>query len=387
MSDISDNNKAIAEIDDRSPQQQQQVGWMSSQWLSWNKFSENLLRTAEKKILSYVKTPYRGWYTDIGPVVGHSDKIWTISMNTPNKNTPIVLLHGLGAGVAFWCLNLDSLAMERPVYAMDLLGFGRSSRPAFSKEAAEAETQMVDALEAWRREMNLDHFVLLGHSLGGFLAASYAICHPERVAHLILADPWGFPEKPAEKPNLPLWVRVLSYSFQPFNPLFAVRVAGPLGQWLINKARPDISKKFQHFVGDENLISQYVYQCNAQPPTGESAFHAMMAGFGWAKQPMINRIDKLSPKVPITLLYGSRSWVDNTAAEIVKEKRPDCFVQSFVIPGAGHHVYADKAEVFNKYVLEACRMADDGTCIDRNRLAIEFDSGELNNGDETAMNL
>lgn len=59
---------------------------------------------------------------DIGPTVGEADKIWTISMKTELRNTPIVLLHGMGAGVAFWVLNLDSLAQHRPVYAIDILG-------------------------------------------------------------------------------------------------------------------------------------------------------------------------------------------------------------------------------------------------------------------------
>lgn len=59
---------------------------------------------------------------DIGPVVGPADKIWTIQLNSDAKSTPLVLLHGLGAGVALWCLNLDALATKRPVYALDLLG-------------------------------------------------------------------------------------------------------------------------------------------------------------------------------------------------------------------------------------------------------------------------
>lgn len=80
--------------------------------------------------------------------------------------------------------------------------------------------------------MQLENFVLLGHSMGGFLAASYAMQYPERVKHLILADPWGFPEKPADaaaKANLPFWVKVIAFAVQPLNPLWAVRVAGPFG--------------------------------------------------------------------------------------------------------------------------------------------------------------
>ncbi|KAK6623957.1 hypothetical protein RUM44_010813 [Polyplax serrata] len=359
--------------------------------LNWTGADGDMLRTAEKKILSYLKTSYRGTYVDIGPAVGTSDKIWTLSLNEDSKKTPILLLHGLASGVALWVLNLDSFASSRPVYAIDVLGFGRSSRPTFSADGLEAEQQMVTSIEAWRKEMKLEKIILLGHSMGGFLAASYAIKYPDRclslmifisassadnvngaivtmyffprVKHLILADPWGFPEKPDEnspKYKHSLIIRAAAYILQPFNPLSTVRAAGPLGQWLIEKARPDLIRKFAPVLQEDiTTIPQYIFQCNAQKPSGESAFHAMMTGFGWAKYPIINRMDLLRRDVPITLIYGARSWVDNSASDKIKEIRSGTsYVNVIVINGAGHHVYADRSETFNKHVNEACSISD-----------------------------
>ncbi|CAG7834793.1 unnamed protein product, partial [Allacma fusca] len=147
----------------------------------WIPTSAELLEEAEKRILNYLKTPYKAQFVNIGPVVGSKDnEIWTVSMNEKSDKLPVVLLHGFGAGIGFWVLNLDSLAKSRPVYAIDHLGFGRSSRPKFSTDPAKAERQFVDAIEEWRKRLNLDKFVLVGHSFGGYLAMSYSITYPER---------------------------------------------------------------------------------------------------------------------------------------------------------------------------------------------------------------
>lgn len=238
-----------------------------------------------------------------------------------------------------------------------LLGFGRSSRPEFAKDAGMAEKQFVRSIEEWRKEVNIKKMILCGHSMGGFLGCAYALTYPDRVQHLILADPWGFPEKPDDvnqKYNIPLWVKAIAYAVQPMNPLFLLRAAGPFGQWVVEKTRPDIMKKFSSVVKDERAIPQYIHQCNVQNPTGESAFHSMMSGFGWAKNPMIKRIHEIRREVPITLLYGSRSWVDSSGGDLIQKMRPNSYVRTHIINQAGHHIYADRAEEFNRLVVETC---------------------------------
>ena len=159
--------------------------------------------------------------------------IRTISLNKASGATPLVLVHGMGSGIGLWALNLESLSQSRPVYAFDVLGFGRSSRPSFSSDPILAETELVESIEEWREQMKLDKFVLLGHSLGGFLATSYAISYPQHVKHLLLIDPWGFPERPQEtekQQKLPRWIRFVAHILTPFNPMAGLRAAGPWGK-------------------------------------------------------------------------------------------------------------------------------------------------------------
>lgn len=92
--------------------------------------------------------------------------------------------------------------------------------------------------------------------------------------------------------------------------------------------------------------------------SGESAFHAMMVKIGWAKNPMVKRIGTLHKDIPITLLYGSRTWVDHSATGILEGIRSNSYFKHQVITGAGHHIYADKPEIFNQMVLEACAITD-----------------------------
>lgn len=73
-----------------------------------------------------MKCSYRGQYVNIGAAVGSKDnEIWTVIANEESDKTPLVMIHGFGSGSALWCLNFDSLATYRPVYAFDIIGKNR----------------------------------------------------------------------------------------------------------------------------------------------------------------------------------------------------------------------------------------------------------------------
>lgn len=83
-------------------------------------------------------------------------------------------------------MNVDNISNNRrPVYAMDLLGFGRSSRPKFNTDPEQVEHQFVNSIEKWRSEIKLEKFILLGHSFGGYLATAYSIQHPDRYSNYL----------------------------------------------------------------------------------------------------------------------------------------------------------------------------------------------------------
>lgn len=119
--------------------------------------------------------------------------------------TPVVLLHGYGAGLGFFFRNFGALGgwsarTGAPVYALDWLGMGRSARLPFRIRAArtdvprrvhEAESFFVDALEEWRVKMGLERMTLVGHSLGAYFSVVYALRYPTRVSKLILLSPAG----------------------------------------------------------------------------------------------------------------------------------------------------------------------------------------------------
>eukprot|EP01063_Lacrimia_lanifica_P020304 TRINITY_DN27636_c0_g1_i1.p1 TRINITY_DN27636_c0_g1~~TRINITY_DN27636_c0_g1_i1.p1 ORF type:complete len:385 (+),score=105.41 TRINITY_DN27636_c0_g1_i1:51-1205(+) len=331
-------------------------------FLSWNRTSLRALRDVEHEILSHMKTPFRRHFVPVGKLDGKNEaQLWTISLNEESTATPLVMLHGFASGAALWCMNLEELAKDRPVHAIDVLGFGRSSRPNFAKDGEDVEKQFIDSIENFRAAMGFERMLLLGHSFGGYLVSVYAMAHPARVAKLLLADPWGFPEKTAADDerlkNLPLTRRLLISFVVCVNPLplSALRCAGRMGPSLVTKVRGDIVNRYHDFLGGhpKPLIRDYIYHSNVQDPAGERAFKTLDSGLGWARRPLLERLSEHLPRdIRVAFVFGAQSWIKSAPGAEMKARRPD-HVEHTVIDG-NHHVYACYPRVFNATVQKLC---------------------------------
>jgi pimeloyl-ACP methyl ester carboxylesterase len=104
------------------------------------------------------------------------------------RGKPLVLVHGLDGKAENWTAILPSLMRHGyRVYAIDLLGFGRSDRPDVDYSIA----LQAELLNRFFESQNLACADLGGWSMGGWVALKFALTHPERVRRLIVADSAG----------------------------------------------------------------------------------------------------------------------------------------------------------------------------------------------------
>jgi pimeloyl-ACP methyl ester carboxylesterase len=105
----------------------------------------------------------------------------------------LVLIHGLGGSRRWWVPTLEQLAERYSVLGLDLAGFGASRGRSFGLRSAAGHVERL--LEA----RGVEQAAVLGHSMGGLVAARLAARAPRRVERLVLVDApllpfgWGLP--------------------------------------------------------------------------------------------------------------------------------------------------------------------------------------------------
>lgn len=102
------------------------------------------------------------------------------------RGRPLLVLHP-EFGANMWAPYHDALAAHFTVLAPDHLGFGQSDRPEWLESIDDLVFHYLDLLDT----LHVERLSIVGTSLGGWVAAAFAIAHPERVERLVLAAPAG----------------------------------------------------------------------------------------------------------------------------------------------------------------------------------------------------
>ena len=99
----------------------------------------------------------------------------------------LLLIHGLGSYLPAWSQNLAALAQHHRVVAIDLPGFGRSSKGNYNY-SMEFFARVVDGVI---ERLKLARVVMVGHSMGGQIALTHALLFPGKAQALALCAPAG----------------------------------------------------------------------------------------------------------------------------------------------------------------------------------------------------
>lgn len=115
---------------------------------------------------------------------------WKIHYNEAGEGHPVILLHGSGPGATGWSNfspNIAVLAQDFRVLAVDMPGWGQSDAALPQDyDHPNATLEFMDAL-------GIEKAALVGNSMGGMTAISFAARYPDRISHLITMGPGSFP--------------------------------------------------------------------------------------------------------------------------------------------------------------------------------------------------
>jgi len=145
---------------------------------------------------------------------------------------PVVLIHGNPGSCQDWGRVYGPLASHYCGFAFDRPGHGHSERPNHRPITVAVQAQM---LHTALKELNVEQPILVGHSWGGALAATYALQFPDELAGAVLLAPAVYESDDGVSflTKLPAWPVVGDLVNFLFTPLF--------GAWIV---REDLQKAF-----------------------------------------------------------------------------------------------------------------------------------------------
>jgi abhydrolase domain-containing protein 5 len=288
--------------------------------------------------------------------------LYTVELEAPFPGAPVlVLLSGYASGSGLWASCLDQLASRYQVIAVDWLGTGCSERPPFRETTtAGAEGFFLRSLESWRahRLGPAARVTLVGHSLGGYLAAAYALGHPQAVEHLVLVNPAGVPalaNQRMEEARAKYWVvGALGRAWEGgVTPGSLIRALGPLGKGAVESV---VTRRFSRLPSPPTPeLSDYIHKIMAARGSGEFALPLLLEFGALAKHPVGPRMLQGAWRGPTTIIHGQHDWMpvlesERLAGDLKRLLGMDAFFA--IIPGTEHYVFMEAPEKFCWVLME-----------------------------------
>jgi pimeloyl-ACP methyl ester carboxylesterase len=243
---------------------------------------------------------------------------------------PLLLIHGLGDEADTWRHLIPSLSARYQVLAPDLPGFGRSDKPERSYTLSFFQETLMELLD----ELGIARATLVGHSLGGAIAQSLALAHPERVAGLILIG--GSLVARSQRIGLATMLFLIP----------------GLGEWSYNRLRRDPDAAYgtlRPYYSDLDRLPEadraFLYQrvnervwSDGQRRAFLSTFRHLARALPAQQRAIPARLAALA--LPTVGVWGERDQVNPVEnGRVLVELQPSA--RLVVVPGAGHNVHQE----------------------------------------------
>ncbi|CAI4062436.1 carboxylic ester hydrolase SKDI_07G3590 [Saccharomyces kudriavzevii IFO 1802] len=298
----------------------------------------------------------------------------------------LVFIHGYGAGLGFFIKNLEDIPLldnEWCIHAIDLPGYGFSSRPKFPFEYPKDNLHTVqdwfhERIHTWFNKRNLlhkpDKNIVVAHSLGSYLMALYLQKYKESPSFkkLVLCSPAGvsnrdFDNTTAEvgkwKPPPWWYVKLWDRNISPFT---LVRNARQLGSKITSGWS---YRRFKHILNGDpgqsrrfEALHRYAYSIFNKRGSGEYLLSFALRCGGEPRLPLEEQLfNGENSKVlknsnyEWVWLYGNDDWMDVDGGLRVSKYLNEKLGQKsnvFIVPHAGHHLYLDNYTFFNKILVK-----------------------------------
>ena len=257
------------------------------------------------------------------------------------EGAPVIMLHGLAASLHDWDELFPALVSQGySGYALDLLGHGESLKP--ERPEAYTSESVYEHMSAWIRSLALEEpAVLIGHSLGGYLALKFALQNPGQIRALILVNPFY------SLNQLPALMRIFLR-----RPLVHTNLIGLAPYWLFRFLVDVTSLELGNSNEKWHTIPESVRV--------QTALDYKRAAPGIYNIPRTLR--DLTPDLPhihhpTLVVWGARDQTINPKTfQTLVEKLPNA--RREIMPTCGHVPHQCHASDFNQKVLEFIRQSE-----------------------------